>query len=176
MARSSPVVAFSAIGHDEEKRPEPPAAATTRAVTGLEDPAISDEALAAAEANRRLFDRGLFTSLSVELDGLYALDDWLETAQVKREWQKAVRDLARAEAGTGSIQDVNMFYPMMCVELDLMDRFAHTHAGLRHTRISTYVQGTTYIHTSGINHTFIVSYTCSCTHITWLCVHQLILS
>ena len=127
MARSSRVVAFSAIGHDEEKRPEPPAAATTRAVTGLEDPAISDEALAAAEANRRLIiENGSDSTrtLSVELDGLYALDDWLETAQVKSEWQKTVRGLARAEAGTGSIQDVNMFYPMMCVELDLMDRFA----------------------------------------------------
>ena len=48
------IAVFSDVAGEEEKEPEPSAAATTRdAVTGLEDAAISGEALEAVAASRR---------------------------------------------------------------------------------------------------------------------------
>ena len=98
------VLAVSEIG-DEEKSPEPLAAATTladaAAVTGLEDPAISGEALEAAAASRRLVPErggGLTGTFVVQDEGLFAPDDYLREARVQREWQKIERGLGNLAA------------------------------------------------------------------------------
>ena len=112
----------------EEKRPEPPAAvASLSVVTGLEDPAISEDALAAAEASRRAFlyqgTVNARTSLFVEDSGSYKFGDWLARPRVKRELQKTELALASAENGTGSIEDVNLFYGITLADFDQMGRF-----------------------------------------------------
>ena len=108
-----------------EEKAEP--AAATHAITGLEDPAISEDALAAAEASRRAFlyqgTVNARTSLFVEDDGQYKFGDWLAQPRVKRELQKTELALASAENGTGSIEDVNLFYGITLADFDQMGRF-----------------------------------------------------
>ena len=122
MLRSARVVGL------EEKEPEPSAAAAAlEVVTGLEEYAISPDALLAAEASRRAYDtrhddgrRGTFL---VECDGEFALQDWLAQPTVKRELQKAERVLSNVQNGTATIEDVNMHYAVLAVDFDQIDRF-----------------------------------------------------
>ena len=117
----------------EEKRPEPPATGTAAArITGLEDPAISEDALAAAEASRRTHDerrlsdasvRGRRSSFFVFEETTSTLDDFLAQPHVMRELRKTERALADVVNGEGSIEDVNMFYAIVIVDLDLTARF-----------------------------------------------------
>ena len=103
----------------EEERKAEPVTATLNAVTGLEDPAISEDALARAEASRRAYEvrkerrsprsllglalsRGTMgtrrktakarTSMFVQEDGgsFLSLDDWLARPRVMRALQMAI--------------------------------------------------------------------------------------
>ena len=122
----------------EETQPETPAAAASlRRLLSLDDPAIGHEALAAAEASRRAYDERQDDasvgerrrSFFVHETSDHALDDWLAKPHVKRKLWCTERALSEVENGTGSIEEVNMFYAIMTVDLDLMDRF--TKAGGR---------------------------------------------
>ena len=112
MPRSVPVVVQPDDDDDlEEKQPEPePAAGAAAAlVTGLEDPAISEDALAAVEASRRAcFEARAETHTGEGMrdflvydDGEFKYEDWLALTHVKREWPKIERALSNAENGTG---------------------------------------------------------------------------
>ena len=116
----------------EEKRPEPPAAAAAALITGLEDPATSEDALRTVEASRRTHDerrqgdasvRGRRSSFFVFEETTSTLDDFLAQPHVMRELRKTERALADVENGAGSIEDVNMFFAVLAVDLDLMHRF-----------------------------------------------------
>ena len=122
----------------QETQPETPAAAASlRRLLSLDDPAIGHEALAAAEASRRAYDERQDDasvgerrrSFFVHENSDHALDDWLAKPHVKRKLWCTERALSEVENGTGSIEEVNMFYAIMTVDLDLMDRF--TKAGGR---------------------------------------------
>ena len=113
-----------------EEKAEP--AAATHAITGLEDPAISPDALAAAEASRRAHnnehddahDLNRRSSISVLEDNSTAtLGTWLDTPLVVHELRITARALSDVENGTGSIEDVNMYYAVLSVDFDLIDRF-----------------------------------------------------
>ena len=128
MARAARVA--SAAGPEEEKKSELAAAADVLAldvVTGLEDPAISPNALAAAEASRRAYDArqddGRRSTIFIDQDGRFTLGDWLAIPRVKRELRKIERALSNVENGTGSIEDVNMHYAVVAVNFDQIDRF-----------------------------------------------------
>ena len=116
---------------DKEPDREPPAAAAAL-ITGLEDPAISHEALAAAEASRRAHTNGQDdahglnrrSSISVfENDFTATLGTWLDKPIVAHEMRITARALSEVENGTGSIEDVNMYYATLSVDFDLIDRF-----------------------------------------------------
>ena len=135
----------------EEERKAEPVTATLNAVTGLEDPAISEDALARAEASRRAYEvrkerrspRSLFglalsrgtmgarrktakvrTSMFVQEDASFlSLDDWLARPRVMRALQKPELALSEVENGKGSIEDVNMYYPLLASNFDLIERF-----------------------------------------------------
>ena len=136
--------------NDPEEKAEP--AAATHAITGLEDPAISEDALARAEASRRAYEvrkerrsprsllglalsRGTMgtrrktakarTSMFVQEDGgsFLSLDDWLARPRVMRALQKPELALSEVENGKGSIEDVNMYYPLLASNFDLIERF-----------------------------------------------------
>ena len=116
----------------EEKRPEPPAAAAAALITGLEDPATSEDALRTVEASRRTHDerrqgdasvRGRRSSFFAYEDKTLPLDDFLAQPHVMRELRKTERALADVVNGEGSIEDVNMFYAIVIVDLDLTARF-----------------------------------------------------
>ena len=133
MTRSARVEASDA-GAEEEHKAEPAAAARAalEVVTGLEDPAISQGALAAAEASRRAHTNGQDdahglnrrSSISVfENDFTATLGTWLDKPIVAHEMRITARALSDVENGTGSIEDVNMYYAVLSVDFDLIDRF-----------------------------------------------------
>ena len=116
MTRSARVEASDA-GAEEEHKAEPAAAARAalEVVTGLEDPAISQGALAAAEASRRAHTNGQDdahglnrrSSISVfENDFTATLGTWLDKPIVAHEMRITARALSDVENGTGSIEDV----------------------------------------------------------------------
>ena len=115
MPRSARIVVQHHVDESlEEKQPEHSAAAAALAVaTGLEDPAISKDALAAAEESRRSYEsfragslrRGTFV---VQDNGEFAFDDWLSKPRVKSELQKTESALSNVESAdnwAGSIDD-----------------------------------------------------------------------
>ena len=142
MARSARVAACEP---GEEKGE--PAAAVTHAVTGFEDPAISEVALAAAEASRRAYDTrryeglvggrksarvGRMPSFFVYDNGApFTLDDWLAKPYVARELRKTDLALSEVANGTGSIKDVNMHYAFIVADFDAIDRFVKAGGGWR---------------------------------------------
>ena len=126
-------------GATESRKAEPAdASRATHAITGLEDAAISEAALAAAEASRRAHDErknearvvgsrssiGPRISFFVFEDTTFTLDEWLAQPHVKRELRKSELALSEVENGTGSIEDVNMYYALVAVDFGLIDRFA----------------------------------------------------
>ena len=115
----------------EKTGPEPPparaAASVFTTLTGLEDPAISQDELKAAEAQRREFDalaRGATSSFVVQWGGSYALHEWYRAPRVKQELLKTERALSEVETGAGLIGDVNMFCAIASADVGLIDRFA----------------------------------------------------
>ena len=131
MSRSARVESSDAAV-EEERKAEPAAAAVAReAITGLEDPAISEDALAAAAESRRAHtkrqddahDDGRSAFLVRAEGSVFALDDWLARPHVKRELRNTERALSEVENGTGSIEDVNLHYGIMVADFDQMDRF-----------------------------------------------------
>ena len=117
MTRSARVETSDAGPEEEERKAEPDAAARAalEVVTGLEDPAISPGALAAAEASRRAHnnehddahDLNRRSSISVLEDNSTAtLGTWLDTPLVVHELRITARALSDVENGTGSIEDV----------------------------------------------------------------------
>ena len=132
MTRSRRV--HSSFFPEDESKAEPAAAADAAldVVTGLEDPAISPDALAAAEASRRAYDKGQDdsrvtvrrASFAVLENDSFTLGKWLAQPRVKRELRSTERALSEVENGTGSIEDVNMYYALVAVDFGLIDRFA----------------------------------------------------
>ena len=51
------------------------------------------------------------------------LDEFLAQPHVMRESRKTERALAGVENGAGSIEDVNMFYALVGIDFELIDRF-----------------------------------------------------
>ena len=105
MTRSARVESSDAAVEEERKAEPAAAAAALEAITGLEDPAISEDALAAAAASRRAYkkrqddahDEGRSAFLVVEDGSAEALDDWLARPHVKRELRNTERALSEVE-------------------------------------------------------------------------------